>query len=275
LDALLGLPAEQAQGVTEADQLRSVPVDLIERGRFQPRVDMHPETLQELADSIKSQGVVQPILIRPTARAGRYEIVAGERRWRAAQLAGLHEIPALVRNVPDHAAMSIALIENIQREQLNPIEEAYGLERLINEFGMTHQGVAEAIGRSRAAVTNLLRLLELVEEVRGYVERRELEMGHARALVTLPAAEQLEAARRIIARGMSVRQAEHLVKTWKSKRDGGAERKQDPNIQFLERDLSERLGAPVAIRHGAGGKGQVTIRYHSLDELQGILDHIK
>ena len=257
--------------------LRSLPVDIIQRGRYQPRVDMHPESLQNLADSIREQGVVQPIVVRGIGD-GRYEIIAGERRWRAAQLAGLHEIPAVIRDVEDRAAIAIALIENIQRENLNPLEEARALKRLISEFEMTHEQAAQAVGRSRVAVSNLLRLLDLEDAVKGMVERRELEMGHARALLALSGARQVEAARQVIARGLTVRATERLVQELQRTNvthRPSSRASRDPDIQRLEARLSDRLGASVQIRHGSGGKGRLEIRYNSLDELDGILEHIK
>ncbi len=233
------------------DVLKNLPVDLIQRGRYQPRVEMNAERLQELADSIKAQGVIQPIVVRPIDQ-GRYEIIAGERRWRASQQAGLHEIPAVIRDVPDQAAVCLALIENIQRENLNPIEEARALERLLQEFEMTHEGVAEAVGRSRTAVTNLLRLLELRPEVREMLENSDLEMGHARALLGLSKNRQVEAARKVVSRNLSVRATEQLVR--QSHADGKrkpaakkAAQNRDPNITSLEQDLSERLSAAVNI----------------------------
>lgn len=281
LDALLGLGADQV-AIEEAngDQLKMVPVDLIQRGQYQPRLDMKTDTLQELADSIKAQGVVQPVVIRPIGDGGRYELIAGERRWRATQLAGLSTIPAIIKRVPDAQAMSIALIENIQREQLNPVEEALALERLIREFSMTHQEVADAVGRSRAAVSNLLRLLELEAPCREMLERGDLEMGHARALLGLGGATQVEAGRKIATAGLSVREAEALVRRLKgehSDKPVAPRREVDPNVRELEQSLSERLGAEVAIRQAAGGKGKGTlvISYGSLDELDGILAHIK
>ena len=281
LDALLGLGADQV-AIEEAngDQLKMVPVDLIQRGQYQPRLDMKTDTLQELADSIKAQGVVQPVVIRPIGDGGRYELIAGERRWRATQLAGLSTIPAIIKRVPDAQAMSIALIENIQREQLNPVEEALALERLIREFSMTHQEVAEAVGRSRAAVSNLLRLLELEAPCREMLERGDLEMGHARALLGLSGATQVEAGRKIATAGLSVREAEALVRRLKGEhadKPAAPKREIDPNVRELEQSLSERLGAEVAIRQAAGGKGKGTlvISYGSLDELDGILAHIK
>jgi ParB family chromosome partitioning protein len=247
---------------------------------------MRPDSLQELADSIKSQGVVQPIVVRPldTPAPGgsiRYEIIAGERRWRAAQLAGLQEIPAVVRRVPDEAAVAMSLIENIQRENLNPLEEARALDRLVNEFEMTHQQAAEAVGRSRVTVSNLLRLLELSDEVKGFVERRELEMGHARALLGLEQRrQQSEVAALVAKKGLSVRETEALVRRMLQHAGDGQssassrEESPDPNIRKLEADLAEKLGARVAIKHGASGKGKLVVNYNSLDELEGILEHI-
>ncbi len=274
---LRSVPADAAalEPVAVDNALRSLPVDIIQRGKYQPRIDMHQESLQDLADSIGEQGVVQPIVVR-TIGAGRYEIIAGERRWRAAQLAGLHEIPAVVREVDDRGAIAIALIENIQRENLNPIEEARALKRLVDEFEITHEEAAHAVGRSRAAVSNLLRLLDLEETVKQMVERRELEMGHARALLALSGGRQIEAARQVIARGLTVRATEGLVKSLQ--RPATARPvvlKKDPNIQQLESSLADRLGASVRLRPGRGGKGKLEISYNSLDELDGILEHIK
>ena len=261
--------------------LRTLPVDLIQRGKYQPRHDMHQESLQDLADSIKAQGVVQPIVVRPIGTGPdnqtRYEIIAGERRWRAAQLAGLQDIPAVVRDVPDRAAIAMALIENIQRENLNPLEESRALQRLIQEFELTHQEAAEAVGRSRAAVSNLLRLLELTDEVKALVEAGTLEMGHARALLALSGNEQTQAARHVAAKGLSVRETERLVKHQLSSaaKPQPAPRRVDPDIRRLEQDLSERLGAKVSLEQSRGGKGKLVISYNSLDELDGILEKIR
>ncbi|MGB5259077.1 MAG: ParB/RepB/Spo0J family partition protein [Gammaproteobacteria bacterium] len=255
--------------------LCNLPVDIIQRGKYQPRIDMHNESLQDLADSISAQGVLQPIVVR-SAGAGNYEIIAGERRWRAAQLAGLHEIPALVREVEDRAAIAIALIENIQRENLNPLEEAKALDRLIREFELTHEQAAEAVGRSRAAVSNLLRLLELEAGVKEMVEHGLLEMGHARALLALQGARQVEAARQVKARALSVRATEGLVRQLQQPRKAKlAAGPKDPDIQLLESSLADKLGAGVLIRTGRGGKGKLEISYNSLDELDGILAHIQ
>lgn len=251
-----------------------LPVDIIGRGKYQPRVDMHQESLQELADSIGEQGVVQPIVVRGIAD-GKYEIIAGERRWRAAQLAGLHEIPAVVRDVDDRGAIAIALIENIQRENLNPMEEARALQRLVDEFEVTHEEAAKAVGRSRAAVSNLLRLLDLEDAVKQQVEHGELEMGHARALLALSDSKQVSAALQVIKRGLSVRATEALVKQLQQSRKSKlAAAAVDPDIQQLEIKLADTLGASVAIRQGRGGKGKLVISYNSLDELDGILEHI-
>jgi ParB family chromosome partitioning protein len=290
LGALLGQPEpdDESPVVTKLhsdDEMLKVPVDLLQRGKYQPRIDMRPETLQELADSIKAQGVVQPIVVRPLdapeggAGHTRYEIIAGERRWRAAQLAGLHEIPAVVRRVGDEAAIAMALIENIQRENLNPLEEARALDRLITEFDMTHATAAEAVGRSRAAVSNLLRLLELTDEVKTLVEHRELEMGHARALLGLETKrQQTEVGALVAKKKLSVRETEALVKRLTAHPQASAEERAprvDPNIRKLESELSEKLGAKVAVQHSASGKGKLVISYHSLDELDGIIDHIR
>ena len=289
MGALLGqpVPAGESDNVTPLraeDELQKLPIDLLQRGKYQPRVDMRPETLQELADSIKAQGLVQPIVVRPISEGGagqprRYEIIAGERRWRAAQLAGLHEIPAVVRHVPDNAAIAMALIENIQRENLNPLEEARALERLISEFEMTHATAAEAVGRSRAAVSNLLRLLDLVEEVKQLVEQREIEMGHARALLALENRKQQAGVAALVAqKKLSVRETEALVKRLVAQPEStpdSASPRNDPNIRKLESDLSEKLGAKVQVQHSSSGKGKLVISYHTLDELDGILAHIQ
>ena len=277
-------PAAAAAGPesgSSAGQLTELPVDLLTRGRYQPRVDMREETLSELAESIGRQGVVQPIVVRPIASSGeqRYEIVAGERRWRAAQLAGLDRIPAIIRDIPDEAAVAVALIENIQREDLNPVEEAKALARLVNEFELTHSDAASAVGRSRATVSNLLRLLELPPTVQEMLEQRRLDMGHARALLGLDEPHLLlELAHRIVAEGWNVRETEKAVRQLaggKSRRKAKPARAApDANITALETRLSEQLGAAVAIEHGPKG-GRIVVRYHSLDELEGILEHIR
>jgi ParB family chromosome partitioning protein len=254
----------------EDDVLRELPVDLIQRGQYQPRRDFDPEALAELAESIKAQGVMQPIIVRPVA-ADKFEIIAGERRWRAVQLAGLDRIPALVREVNDDAAVAMALIENIQREDLNPIEEAVALERLQAEFQLTQQQIADAVGKSRSAVANLLRLMTLEPDVRRMLERRELDMGHARCLLSLGPEHQLQAARQVVSRGLSVRQAEALVRKLQAPAKPSSSRALDPDIRRLQDELSQKLGSPVQLQHSSGGKGKVVISYTSLDELDGIL----
>ncbi|UXI68482.1 ParB/RepB/Spo0J family partition protein [Tahibacter amnicola] len=277
LDALLGsLEPESSEPVEAQGELRQIPVGRIFPGKYQPRQAMDPERLEELAASIKAQGVIEPIVVR--AEGDRFELIAGERRWRATQLAGLAEIPALVREVDDRTVVAIALIENIQREELTPLEEAQSLKRLIDEFDLTHQQVADAVGRSRAAVSNLLRLMELPAEIKGFLEQRKLDMGHARALLTLPEALAIGLARQAAEHGWSVRELEEAARVaqtepkFKPKLAGPP---RDPNIESLERDLSERIGARVAIAHGRGGRGKLVIRYHSLEELDGILGRIK
>ena len=291
LDALLGAAASppvqthsedgevnlpQPDQHPQGDHLRMLPVDVIHKSRYQPRHDFPEETLQELADSIKAQGVVQPIVVRPHSQAGHFELIAGERRWRASQLAGLYEIPAVVRDVPDQAAMAMGLIENIQREELNPIEEAMALQRLIEEFGLTHQQTADAVGRSRAAVSNLLRLLTLEPTVKQLLENSELEMGHARALLALQGGAQIEAARQVAHRGLSVRETENLVrKLLQPAKPKKSTHSKDPDIRRFEEELSEKLGARVQIQSDNRGRGKLVIKYNSLDELDGILAHIK
>ena len=286
---LLGSRAAAAPAVPPpqiGEELTKLPLDLLQRGRYQPRLDMRPDTLSELADSIKAQGVVQPIVVRPlepavNGESQRYEIIAGERRWRAAQMAGLADIPAVIRHIPDEAAIAMALIENIQRENLNPLEEARALERLVSEFGLTHQEAAQAVGRSRAGVTNLLRLLELTAEVCELLEKRTLEMGHARALLALTERrQQTEVALLVARKSLSVRETEALVRRLQAppgsapqEDSGGGER--DPNVARLEQELAEKLGARVAIQSGRGGRGKLVVSYNSLDELDGILAHIQ
>ncbi len=271
-------PSDADQKIEYKDgKLAHLPVELIQRGKYQPRRDMHPEALEELAESIKVQGVMQPIVVRGIGE-GRYEIIAGERRWRATQLAGLDKIPAVIRDVPDEAAIAMALIENIQRENLNPIEEAVALKRLQDEFELTHAEVAQAVGKSRTTITNLLRLIALSDEVKTLLEHGDLEMGHARALLTLEPLQQKEIARQIVAKGLSVRQTEALVRHYQESQN---QEKVKPEVQVsadirrLQDQLSETLGAGVEIQHGAKGKGKLVISYNSLDELDGILGHIK
>ncbi len=280
LDALLAGAVTEDNAVDisvplSGDQLRELPVEFLQRGKYQPRRDMHTEALEELANSIRAQGVMQPIVVRPVA-PDRYEIIAGERRWRAAQIAELDVVPTLIKDVPDEAAIAMALIENIQREDLNPIEEAQALIRLQNEFELTQQEVATAVGKSRTAVTNLMRLMTLQEEVRRLLEHGDLEAGHAKALLGLKEEQQAEAARTVVARGLSVRQTESLVRRLLQQAEAGAtEVKTDPDIKRLEEDLSERVGAPVILQHTAKGRGRLVFKYDSLDELDGIIAHIK
>jgi ParB family chromosome partitioning protein len=286
LDALLSKPAAPVASAepaptTNGDALRDIPVELLQRGQYQPRVDMRQDTLDDLAASIKAQGVVQPIVVRPIASSGgekRYEIIAGERRWRAAQLAGLAEVPAVVREIPDEAAIAMALIENIQRENLNPLEEARALDRLIREFGLTHAEAAQAVGRSRASVSNLLRLQDLSEKVKPMLEDRQLEMGHARALLSIQnPTQQLDAARQVVRKGLSVRETERLVRRMLDTGKKPPRKPPAPNadVRRLEIEVSEKLGAKVNVQHTPKGAGKLVISYNSLDELDGILKHIK
>lgn len=255
--------------------LRTLPVDLIQRGKYQPRRDIDPESLQELADSIKAQGVMQPIVVRPISDR-KYEIIAGERRWRATQLAGLDKIPVIVRQVSDEVTIAMALIENIQREDLNPMEEAASLQRLQQEFELTQAEVAEAVGKSRSAVANLLRLMSLQPDVQRLVEHGDLELGHAKALLGLSGAQQSSAAKTVVGKGLTVRETEALVRELSSpKTPASSKAALDPNIRRLQDDLSQRLGAKVSITHSAKGKGKLVLSYNSLDELDGILQHIK
>lgn len=288
LDALLSRPPAKADAPTSSeppaggDTLRQIPVELLQRGQYQPRVDMRQDSLENLASSIKAQGVVQPIVARPISGKGkeqRYEIVAGERRWRAAQLAGLAEIPAVVREIPDEAAIAMALIENIQRENLNPLEEARALDRLIREFELTHAEAAQAVGRSRAAVSNLLRLQDLSEKVKPLLEDRQMEMGHARALLAISnATQQFDAARQVVKKGLSVRETERLVKRMlegDKPKPANTTATKSADIRRLEMEVSQKLGAKVSLDHGSKGTGKLVISYNSLDELDGILKHIK
>ncbi len=275
LDALLGEVSDS--GSRPAQELMSeLALESIQRGRHQPRMEMREEALQELTNSIKAQGVMQPIVVRRAATQGpnpRYEIIAGERRWRAAQRAGLTTIPAIVREASDEVAVALGLVENIQREDLNPIEEGVALQRLQDEFHLTQQQVADAVGKSRVAVTNLLRLLNLSPEARSLLERGELEMGHARALLGLDADRQYDAAKQVVRQGLSVRQTEAMVRRMQ-RPETRALRREDPDTRRLERELAEKLGAEVQIRHTAKGKGRMVIRYASLEELDGILRRI-
>lgn len=278
LDALLSSATAntlQEQAVqAPASELQHLRLERIQRGKYQPRGDMDQASLEELAQSIKAQGVMQPIVVRLIAK-NSYEIIAGERRWRAAQLAGLEVIPALVRDVSDEAAIAMALIENIQREDLNPIEEAMALQRLQKEFELTQQEVANAVGKSRASVANLLRLINLPDEVKTLLAHGDLEMGHARALLGLPAEQQVAAARQVVARGFTVRQTEALVRNMLADKPVKQQPVVDPDVQRLEQKLAERLGTQVQIKQGPKGKGQLVISYGTLEELQGVLAHIR
>lgn len=263
------------------DRFRLLGVDLIQRGNYQPRRLFDQELLQELADSIQAEGLIQPIIVRPLASGSDkgFELVAGERRWRAAQLAGMAEIPAIIRDMPDKSVAAVSVIENIQRKDLNPLEEAAAFERLCDEFGMTHKAVAESVGRSRAAVTNLMRLLELHDDVKKQVDRGELEMGHARALLGAPRDKQPSLAREIIEQGLSVRAVEKRIRELVETSDKPVSRKSDtvsdPDIERLSKKLGETLGATVKIQHKRTGRGKLEISYGSVAELQGILAHIK
>ena len=278
-------PAENSKDVVQKDdtsgssgQLRYLPPEYLERSPFQPRRDINPDTLEELAQSIRTQGIMQPIVVRKMD-AKTFQIIAGERRWRASQLVGLDSIPCLVRDVTDEAAMAMALIENLQREDLNPIEESVALQKLQSEYDMTHAEIAQLVGKSRAAVSNSLRLLQLNSVTRKMVEHGDLEMGHARALLSIKGDLQAETAKMVVAKGLSVRQTEALVKRVSAQSEHSAiassVKSVDPNIQSLERELAERLGAAVKILHSEKGKGRLVIRYHSLAELDGIIDCMK
>ncbi len=282
LDALLSGSTNDESGneskpLSASDQLTTLPIEKLQRGQYQPRSYMDQDSLEELAESIKTQGIILPILVRPLDESANnhYEIIAGERRWRAAQLAQLEEVPVIIRDIPDEATLAVALIENIQRENLNPIEEAIGLKRLMDEFELTHQEVANSVGRSRSAVSNLLRLLALNEQAKDLLFEGKLEMGHARALLALPYEQQNSAAREVYAKQLSVRQTEAWIKNLL---DGPKTTKKkktiDPDIRRLESDLSEKLNATVNIQDNKG-KGKLVISYHSLDALDGILAHIK
>ena len=290
LDALLGTgnkgAAPDAEPAAGGDGLRTLPIGDLQPGKYQPRTGMDPAKLTELAESIKAQGLIQPIVVRSigSSRDGhlRYEIIAGERRWRAATQAGLTDVPVVLREVDDRAVIAMALIENIQREDLNPLEEAQALSRLIDEFSLTHQQAAEAVGRSRAAVSNLLRLLELPEPIRALLEAKQLEMGHARALLTLAPAAAIGLAREAAEQGLSVREVERRAqqlaqgKLTNGKREPAKPpRKADADIATLERELSESLGAKVVVQHGRGGRGKLVIQYHGLDTLEGILEKLR
>lgn len=280
LDALLAYtstdkaPTTQHEPETTAqEKLFQLPVDQIQRGKYQPRREMKPEALEDLANSIRTQGVIQPLIVRPLG--DKYEIIAGERRWRAAQLAGLNEVPVIIRHIPDEAAIAIALIENIQREDLNPVEEAMALQRLLEEFSMTHHQVAEAVGKSRASVTNLLRLLTLPIEVKTLLEHGDIEMGHARALLTLSADAQIAAARMIVDKGLSVRETEELVRRLQTPKMDASPKSMDPDVVRLQESLSRQLNLPVVIQHNVKGKGKLVIHYESVADLDVLLEYFQ
>lgn len=270
LDALLSGTAE----TPGRESLQTIALDHIRPGKYQPRSRMDEASLDDLAQSIKAQGVMQPILVRPVD-ANRFEIIAGERRWLAARRAGLAEVPALVRDVPDQAALALALIENIQREDLNPLEEASGLQRLVDEFKMTHEQAADAVGRSRSATTNLLRLLKLARPVQDLVMEGALEMGHARALIALEAARQIEVARRVAAKGLSVRETEALVQKMLRGAVGPRRKRADRDLARLEEELAERLGTTVEIKTARKGRGKLIVHYASLDHLEQLLKKLR
>ncbi len=268
-----GLDALFVGGNTETESLLNLDTSLLQPGKYQPRTNMNQAALVELSESIKSQGIMQPILVRPLV-SGTYEIIAGERRWRAAQLAGLNQIPALVRNVEDEAALALSLIENIQREDLNPMEAALGIQRLIDEFGMTHQSAGEALGSSRSAITNLLRLLNLAEAVQEMIMQGGIDMGHGRALLALDKTKQVEIAQLIVRKQLSVRETERLIQQLNHPAVNKTNHL-DHDLLRLQEDLSSRLGATVAIKPGKKGAGSLTIQYASLDQLDGILRRLK
>ena len=284
LDALLGgelgapIAEEKAESTskeTYVQGLKELPVEFLQRGQYQPRKDMNPAALDELAESIRRQGIMQPIMVRPLAQDS-YEIIAGERRWRAAQLAGLAAVPVIVKIISDEDAIALALIENIQREDLNAMEEALALTRLQEEFGYTQTEVAEAVGKPRSTVANLMRLTALESEVALLLERGDIDMGHGRALLGLEGSNQLEVARIVVGKDLTVRQTEALVRQWQAQQQTSVPATtKNPDIQRLEQKLSDQLGAGVVIQHGGSGKGKMVIRYNSLDELDGILTHIK
>ena len=289
LDALLGLDEDEETVLSQAlsaqadggaiskedSPLKELPVEFLQRGEYQPRRDLNPEALKELANSISAQGVIQPIVVRPVDD-NRYEIIAGERRWRAAQQAGLHTVPAIIRKVTDEAAIAMALIENIQREDLNAMEESLALIRLQNEFNLTQKQVSDAVGKSRSAVTNLMRLANLEVPVQQQLERGELELGHAKCLLALEGNTQINAARNVAANAMTVRQTEVLVKALLNPTDSTKQSATvNPDIARLQEDLSEKLGAAVSIQHSAKGSGRLILKYNTVDELDGILAHLK
>lgn len=283
LDALLAKPkaASSASGpvsddpamaaLQEGDLLKKLPVEFLQPGKYQPRKDMTEEGLEELADSIKVQGVIQPIVVRPLNKKDAYEIIAGERRWRASQKAGLDEVPTIIKVVEDNAAIAMSLIENIQREDLNAIDEAMALQRLKQEFELTHQEVADAVGKSRVAVTNLMRLLSLAEPVIRLIEHGDLEMGHGRTLLSLPIEQQPQVAKQVAEKSMSVRETEVLVRKLLNPAIKPAKQEKSADIKHLERNLSDYLGAPAVLQHQKSGKGKLVLQYSNLEELDGIL----
>lgn len=275
LDALLtsNKASNSAASTPSSSELQQLPVEFLIPGKYQPRKDMSQEALEDLASSIRAQGIIQPIVVRPISN-GKFEIIAGERRWRASQLAKLAEVPCIVKDVPDEAAVAIALIENIQREDLNAMEEAVALERLLIEFSLTHQQVADAVGKSRASVTNLLRLNQLNDDVKLLLEHGDIEMGHARALLALKEFEQSDAARLVAAKQLTVRETENLVRRILEPKPIAPEKPRDPDVIALEQRLSERFAAPVQISYNNKGKGKLEIAYSSLDELDGIINKL-
>ncbi len=273
LDMLL---SSATKDTNKDSELKKLPVEKISKGEYQPRLNIDPDALQELADSIKSQGLVQPVVVR-RIEGGNYELIAGERRWRASQIAGLHTIPAIIRDIPDQAAAAMSLIENIQREDLNPLEEALAMSRLIADFGLTHQQTADSVGRSRAAVSNLLRLMELEDGTKELLEQRQLDMGHARALLALSGTLQVETAHKVAKNQLSVRDTERLVKRLNSAPENKPKAPPAKPVEVLklEESLADKLGAKVSIQYNAKGKGKLVVEYNNLDELDGILEHIR
>ncbi len=275
LDALLGGDEPAAKpAVATSDTPRELPVDQLQPGKYQPRTRMDQDALKELAESIKTQGVIQPILVRPVGD-NKYEIIAGERRWRASRMAGLQSVPVVIRDIPDNQALAVALIENIQREDLNPLEQAIGIQRLTSEFGMTHQSAAESLGRSRTAVTNLLRLLELAPPVRDMLADGRLDMGHARALLALPALRQIELANEIAAKGMTVRDVEKRVGEWVSRPKPRVPRTVDRDVARLQEELSQKLGTQVQIKQKSKGRGALIVEYGNLDQFDGLIEKLQ
>ncbi len=274
-DVLLG-QIQTIQAVSQgkvAEDLKRLPIEYLSRGQYQPRKHFSSESLQELANSIRSQGIIQPIVVRSIA-SNRYEIIAGERRWRAAQLAGLQEVPVIVRSISDEAALAIALIENIQRENLNPIDEAAALYRMQQEFSLTHEKIAEMVGKSRATVTNLIRLLQLDPDVKRWVEEQKISLGHAKVLLALEGKKQLQAAEAILSENLSVREAERLISQLQKQSQTKRKKTFSPDVKRLEEQLALKLGAKVAIQHNAEGRGKLVISYYSFDELEGILERL-